>query len=90
MVVESETDALQMDTSIPVVPIASIATAALASEVGDAVQHSFASKNFVDTEVQPEVQELDETLNTDKSDSGVADMNILPGDLPSTVTLSFF
>jgi hypothetical protein len=57
-------------------------------EEGEAVQDSFA-KSFVDTEVQPEAQEQEETINTGKPDSGVAAANILEA-LPSTVRSSFF
>ena len=96
VVVESEPDALHMDTSIPVVPTATIAIAAEAPDVQedaaiipeaesdlpnhegsssieeeDAVRDSSSSKNFVDTEVQPQAQEREEAL-------------------PSTVTSSFF
>ena len=99
MVVESEPDALHM---IPVVPAPSIAVAAHALEgqeerldstvikEGDPVQdHSSSSKSFVDTEVQPEAQVLEETFNIVKADSGVATVNIQPEDLPSTVTSSY-
>jgi hypothetical protein len=48
------------------------------------------SKGFVDIEVQPKAQTLEETFNVDKADSGVAAENILPEALPSTVTWSFF
>lgn len=56
----------------------------------DAVQDSSALKGFVDTDVQPEAQELEERFNTDEADSGVATVNILAEALPSTVTSSFF
>ena len=115
-VVESETDALHMDTSIPVAPIPAIDVASLAPEVQedntvmpesesdlpiktegslpvkdeDAIQDSSPSKSFVDTKVQREAQELEDTFNTEKPDSGIADVNILPEILSPTVTLSFF
>lgn len=58
---------------------------------GDAVQDSsLSSKSFVDNEVQPEAEVLEESFNTVKSDSGVAAENILPEALPSMVSSSFF
>ena len=45
------------------------------------------SKGYIDTEVQPEAQEREETFN---ADSGVAAANILPEALLSTVISSFF
>ena len=115
-VVESETDALHIDTSIPVTPIPAIDVASLAPEVQedttvmpesesdlpiktegsspvkdeDAIQDSSPSKSFVDTKVQREAQELEDTFNTEKPDPGIADVNILPEILSPTVTLSFF
>ena len=56
----------------------------------DAIQDSSPSKSFVDTKVQREAQELEDTFNTENPDSGIADVNILPEILSPTVTLSFF
>lgn len=56
----------------------------------DAVQDSSPSNGFVDAEVQPEVQELEEAFNTNKGDSGVVAANIQPEALPSQVNSSFF
>jgi hypothetical protein len=109
MVVESEPDALHMDTNIPVVDIAVTAQVhedrldttvipeaesdlpshEIKIEIikeGDAVQDSSPSKSFVDVEVQPEAQVLEETFNIDTADPSVAAVNILPEALPSTVT----
>jgi hypothetical protein len=115
-VLESEPDALHMDTSFSVAPTPAIAVAAQAPEVqedttvisesdlpnheiktegyssieeGDADQDSSPSKGFVDTEVQPEAQEQEETFNTDEADSGVAAANILSEALSSTVSSLF-
>ena len=57
---------------------------------GEAIWDYSPSKTFVDTEGQPEAQELEETYNTDKVDLGVAAANILPEALQSTVTSTFF
>ena len=66
-----------------------IKTEGSSSIEGDVVQSYSPSKNFVDTEVQPEAQVPEETLNTDKADSDVAAANIVPEALPSTVNSSF-
>lgn len=86
----------QLDTTVlpeaePDLPGHEIKTEGFSSfKEEEAVQDSSPSKSFVDTEVQPEAQELEETFNTDKADSGAAAANILPEALPSTVTSSFF
>jgi hypothetical protein len=114
--VESEPDALHVETSISAVPTPATVVAAQEPEVqedatvipeaesdlpsheiknefsssyeeGDATQDSSPFKGFVDNEVQPEAQELEETFN---ADSGVAAANILPEALLSTVISSFF
>ena len=52
----------------------------------DAVQNSSPSlESFVDIEVPPEAQVLDEAFNIVKADSGIAAVNIPPEALPSTV-----
>jgi hypothetical protein len=53
---------------------------------GDEVQDSSpSSKSFVDIEVQPEAQVLEETFYVGKAESGIASENILPETLPFTV-----
>jgi hypothetical protein len=57
---------------------------------GDGIQDSSPSKSFVDIEVQPEAQVLEESFCVNKAESGVASENLLPETLPSTVTIVIF